>query len=338
MILILTEDVDPHADQVTELLRCREARRVRFNPGRFPAGAELSLSCSAAGQVRSLLRDGGETIDLDQVTAVWYRRPRPPEPHAEITDPCVREYVTDEWRFTLNDLWHTLDCRWVPAPPMVIRRAEFNAVQLKLAAALGFELPPSLFTNSPEAFLEFYRQHNAEVISKLAGPAFLRSFGAHFVRYTEVVSRRDAGYARSVRYCPVLFQAYVPKQVELRVTVVGSKVFAAEIHSQASNHTRDDWRRYDRYQTLYVPRALPPAVELRCRQLVERLGLCYGALDLILTPDGRYVFLEINPNGQYLWIEQETGLPITAAMGDLLIAGPSGPERECATSSWRGSR
>jgi glutathione synthase/RimK-type ligase-like ATP-grasp enzyme len=324
MILILTGDTDPHADLVIEALRQRGAEWVRFNPARFPSGAEIAFSCTAAGQVRSLLRAGEETVDLDRVTAVWYRRPEPPEPHAEITDPGMREYVTEECRFTLNDLWETLDCRWVPALPSVIRRAEFKAAQLKVAGTLGFELPPTLLTNSPEALLEFYRRHDTDVISKLAGPSFIASFGDQLVRYTDVVSRRDIGYARSVRYCPVLFQAYVPKRVELRVTVVGQTVLAAEIHSQASNHTRHDWRRYDWYQTTYLPHELPREVERRCLELVERLGLSYGAIDLVLTPDDRYVFLEINPNGQYLWIENETGLPISAAVCDLLISGTGG--------------
>jgi glutathione synthase/RimK-type ligase-like ATP-grasp enzyme len=327
MILILTEDADPHADHVIEELRRRGAEWTRFNPGRFPASADLSVACDALGQFRSLLRAGGETIDLDRVTAVCYRRPRPPAPHEEITDPRAREFVTDECRFILNDVWHTLDCRWVPAQPSVIRRAEFKTVQLQLAAALGFELPPTLLTNDPDALLEFHREHNGEIISKLAGNAFLSSFGEEFTRYTEVVTRREVGYARSVRYCPMLFQAYVPKRVELRVTVAGQRVFAAEIHSQASNHTRHDWRRYDWYQTAYLPHELPREVELRCVQLVERLGLCYGAIDLILTPDGRYVFLEINPNGQYLWIEHKTGLPISAALCDLLMSGAPMLER-----------
>jgi glutathione synthase/RimK-type ligase-like ATP-grasp enzyme len=327
MILILTEEVDPHADQVIEVLRQRGAEWVRFNPGKFPARAEIAVACEATGPVRRRLWMEGETLDLDRVTAVWYRRPRPPESHEAITDERVREYVAEECRFTLNDLWHTLDCRWVPAPPSVIRRAECKAAQLQLAGALGFELPPTLLTNNPEAFLDFYRRHNGEVISKLAGPAFIRSFGEQFVRYTEVVSRRDLGYADSVRYCPVLFQAYVPKKMELRVTVVGEQVFAAEIHSQESNHTRHDWRRYDWYQTRYLPHDLPREVKRRCLQLVERLGLCFGAIDLIQTPDGRYVFLEINPNGQYLWIEQQTGLPISEAVGEVLMAGARGRER-----------
>ena len=119
----------------------------------------------------------------------------------------------------------------------------------------------------------------------------------------------------------MIFQAYVPKRVELRITVVGQQVFAAEIHSQHTHHTRHDWRRYDLDETPHFPHALPPDVAQRCLRLVQALGLCYGAIDMVLTPDDRYVFLEINPNGQYLWIEQLTGLPITDALCDLLMAG-----------------
>jgi hypothetical protein len=293
---------------------------VRFNPARFPSKADLSFSFTASGQVCRRLSVEGETIDLDRVTAVWYRRPQPPVPHAEIIDERVRTCVADECQWVLNDLWHTLDCRWVPARPSVIRRAEHKLAQLTLAGALGFELPPTLLTNSPAAFLEFHRQQNADVVSKVAGRPFTLGFTEQFVRYTEGVTRQDVGYADSIRYAPVIFQSYVPKQVELRVTVVGQKVFAAEIHSQASHHTRHDWRRYDWSKTLYLPHTLPPDVERRCLQLLERLGLCFGAIDMILTPDRRYVFLEINPNGQYLWIEEETGLAISDALCDLLIS------------------
>jgi hypothetical protein len=302
MILILTQEDDPHADAVIEGLRRRGAEWFRFNPARFPSGAELSFSCTESGNVRSLLRTPDEAVDLEQVGVVWYRRPHSPVPHAEITDPRVRQYVADECQLVSNDVFHALDAAWLPAPPGVIRRAELKAAQLKVAGALGFEVPPTLLTNSPEAFLEFYRLLGGEIVSKLASRSFMTGFGQDLVRYTEVVSRRDVGYARSLRYSPVLFQGYVPKRVELRATVVGQRVFAAEIHSQATNHTKHDWRRYDIQHTGYLPHELPHEVERCCVRLVERLGLRYGAIDLILTPDDRYVFIEINPNGQYLWI------------------------------------
>ena len=107
------------------------------------------------------------------------------------------------------------------------------------------------------------------IVSKLPSSSFYKFTGTTFNRYTQVVSKRDVAYARTIRLCPVIFQAYVPKRVELRITVVGQKVFAAEIHSQHSNHTRHDWRRYDRYKTPYFPHDLPRDLQQRCIQLVE---------------------------------------------------------------------
>jgi glutathione synthase/RimK-type ligase-like ATP-grasp enzyme len=320
MILINSDDLDPHADHVGEMLRRRGADFVRFNPARFPSGASISLWYTPAGQPRAVL-DAGGVIDLDQLTAVWHRRPRPPVPHHEVVDDAARRYIEEECCAHVNDVWHSLGCLSVPAPPSVVRRAELKASQLRVAGELGFELPPTLFTNSPEEFLEFYRLHDGNVVSKLAGASFYKAMGATFSRYTQVVSRRDVARAHAVRYCPVIFQAYVPKRLELRVTVVGRRAFAAEIHSQVSNHTRHDWRRYDLQRTPHFPHDLPPEEERRCVRLVERLGLCYGAIDMVVTPEGRYVFLEINPNGQYLWIEELTGLPISEAICDLLTAG-----------------
>jgi len=321
MILILTENFDSHADLVEQKLRERGADFVRFNPAQFPSQAEISLSYSPERQAQYMLRTSEGTIDLNCLKAVWYRRPQPPVPHEEITDKLTHDYLGEECITFMHDVWNSLDCLWVPAPRTVIKQAQFKASQLRVAWDVGFELPPTLFTNSPEDLLKFYGQHNGNIVSKLAGFSFFDTVGTDFCRYTEVVSKRDVGYADSIRYCPIIFQAYVPKRVELRITVIGKEVFAAEIHSQASNHTRHDWRRYDFYKTPYLPHSLPHDLEQRCVQFVERLGLCYGAIDMVLTPDGRYVFLEINPNGQYLWVENATGLPISDALCDLLMSG-----------------
>jgi glutathione synthase/RimK-type ligase-like ATP-grasp enzyme len=148
------------------------------------------------------------------------------------------------------------------------------------------------------------------------------------VRYTELVTKRDIQNLETIRLCPMTFQAYIPKRLELRITVVGERVFAAEIHSQISNHTQFDWRRYDLARTPHASHVLPHHLELKCVELVRRLGLVYGAIDMILTPDGKYVFLEINPNGQYLWIEELTDLPISEAICDHLAEGRYLSQRE----------
>jgi hypothetical protein len=318
MILIIAEHDDPHADQVAQMLQQRGVESVRFAQTDFPTRAELSLSYTPRGKARHTLRVEDRQIDLNGLKSVWYRLGAYPVPHGHLAEQHHRDYVAEESRCFLHDAWHSLDCPWIPAPHFVVQRAQLKATQLRVAGELGFELPPTLVSNSPDDFLDFYREHNGQIVSKQAGFALIRHGIGQYVRYTDVVSRRDVGYAHAVRYCPIIFQAYVPKRVELRITVVGNRVFPAEIRSQQSNHTRHDWRRYDHLKTGYAWHTLPAEVETRCARLVERLGLNYGAIDMIQTPDDRYVFLEVNPQGQCQWIEEVTGLPINDALCDLL--------------------
>lgn len=318
VILILSNALDLHANHLAAQLRARGASVVIFNPARFPREAEISVSFAPDRRPRHVLRVDGEEIDLSTVRAAWYRRPEKPIAHAAVRDATARTYVEQECHSVLQDLWSTLDCAWLPAAPHTVRYAEQKTMQLGLAAALGFELPPTLITTSPADLLAFHRAHGGRIVSKQAGKAFLSTVGHSLIRYTELVSTRDLAHAGALAYCPTTFQAYVDKKVELRITVVGRQVFAAEIHSQATNHTRHDWRRYDHGQTPHHPHELPREIAARCIALVERLKLRYGAIDMVLTPDGRYVFLEINPNGQYLWTEYEAGLPISDAICELL--------------------
>jgi MvdD-like protein with pre-ATP grasp domain len=318
-ILILTVDGDAHAEHVTRLLTGRGADVIQFNPGRFPAQASLSVTILPGDEPRRLLAAGERAIELDRLRAVWFRRPAEPEPHPEVTDPATRTYIRGECALFSLDVWDGLGCRLVPAQRGVTTWASCKLHQLIEARALGFISPPTLVTTDPEEFLDFYCAHDGNVITKV-----LEQLGAYqgdgdFGRFTDLVSTRDIGYAQSVRLCPVIVQAYCEKALELRVTVVGQQVFAAEIHSQQSNRARLDWRRYHMRATPHGVHRLPDAIAERCVALVGQLGLCYGAIDLILDPDGCYVFLEINPDGQYLWIEQATGLPISDALCDLLL-------------------
>lgn len=113
-----------------------------------------------------------------------------------------------------------------------------------------------------------------------------------------------------------LFQARVKKRFDVRVTVVGEQVFATEIHNDGPGGGLD-WR--SNHKTLdYRPCSIPDEVETGIHRLMAMLDLRFGALDFIVTPEGQWVFLEINPNGQWAWIERATGQPVSAAMAELL--------------------
>jgi glutathione synthase/RimK-type ligase-like ATP-grasp enzyme len=318
-IIILTRDGDTPAEYAAERLRERGADVAQFDPGCFPAEAALDVRITRDGFPRRRLTAAGRTLELEGLTAVWFRRPSEPVAHREVTDPLTRRYVERECAAFSADVWDNLGCRAVPAPDRATRAAAGKVRQLVEAGRAGFQLPPTLITTDADELLDFYCAHDGRVITKVIEQLWAHSGDEAFFRYTQPVSTRDVGFADAVRLSPIIVQPYVDKSLELRVTVVGSRVFAAEIHSQESNHARLDWRRYDMRMTPHRPHELPAAVAASCRRVVEGLGLCYGAIDLILTPDGRYVFLEINPNGEYRWIERVTGLPITDAICDLLL-------------------
>lgn len=332
MILILTEPRDSHADLVEAKLRNRGEEVLRFDWADFPARASLSVKWSGQDK-HVLLRVGGSQVDLSMCKSGWLRRPGKPQTCQIVDAPLLQRYVNDECFQVIQDTCNALDTMWLPGTIAAIRRADNKQLQLGLATELGFEIPPTLITTDPDEFLDFYRLHHGRLIDKLPSVTLAASqrTGREFMRYTQPVTTRDVGYARRLRHSPVLFQANIAKKFEVRATVVDGEVLTAEIHSQSTKRTQIDWRHYDWDHTPYRPHELPDAVRERCLLLVRRLGLRFGAIDMIVTPDGRYVFLEINPNGQWQWIEDATGLRISDALCAAL-ASPNPPKLDASGS------
>jgi glutathione synthase/RimK-type ligase-like ATP-grasp enzyme len=320
MILLVTATDDPIADHVARGLARRGARHLRFDPGRFPSEASVHLAHAPGGARRVVLAQDGATIDLREITTAWEHRPRQPEADPRVVDPAIREHVRDESARFLDDLWQGLDCRWVPAPRHVVQRAQHKGSQLGWAEACGFTVPATLIGNDPDAFLDFYQRHGGRVIAKVFERGRVIRDQELYACFTEQVAPRDLVDLRSVRLAPMIVQAYVPKRLEVRVTVVGERIFAAAIDTQATHRTRHDARHADLGHTPHRAHALPADVAASCLRLVRWLGLAWATIDLVITPDDQHVFLELNPSGQWLWIERLTDLPITDALCDLLAA------------------
>ena len=305
-------------------LRERGADAVRFNTEDVPARARMTLYLSSTGPSGSL-DVSGRRFDIEEIESVWYRRPGLPEPSQEISESASHEFAVDESDEALLGLWRVLDCLWV-SPPDALNAASYKPAQLKAASSLGLEVPRSVITNDPEEACVFVEELNgAAVVKPLRFGLVCETDQHQDVVFTQPVRSEDvrAGM-RAVAWCPTYLQEYVPKDVEIRATVVGDQVLAAEIHSQKVAEGKHDWRRADVENIPHFPHDLPPYVANRCVGIVRHFGLAFGAIDLIRTPDGRYVFLEVNPNGQWLWVETLTGLPITDALSRLLIGGLAG--------------
>ncbi|MGW4639271.1 MvdC/MvdD family ATP grasp protein [Sphaerisporangium sp. NPDC004334] len=173
MILVPTSDGDEHADRVVDLLKTKGVDVTVFDPSAYPVRANLEIVHRETGPARRELRAEGRRIVLDELTAFWYRRPLDPIAHPEIaSEPYashasyVGSYVEQECRVVSESLRDSLACLGVPASRPVIDRAGRKPYQLEQARGLGFELPATLVTTDPEAFLDFYDRYEGRVITK----------------------------------------------------------------------------------------------------------------------------------------------------------------------------
>jgi len=318
MILVVTNRRDHTADFGVVEMQRRGVPYFRFNTEDFPHATRTSLRFNSEGISGDLVTTKG-TVRLEDIHSVWFRRPLMPTPAHEIVEPGARRFSCAESLEYIEGLWKTMDCFWVSRPDR-IRAAESKLLQLKLAQQLGFSIPSTLVTSDPSRAREFLAA-TEKVVYKPLTQGRVEYQQQTMLLFTNVVRDIQASQLERVKYAPCIFQEYVHKRFDLRVTVFGAEVFATEIHSQATDDARDDWRRAGARALAHRAHALPEDVEARCVQLVKTLGLAFGAIDMVLTPRGQYVFLEINPNGQWAWIEQRTGQPMSRSLVDLLVDG-----------------
>lgn len=316
-ILIITQELDPHADIMVGVLAKRGIRPVRFHTRDFPTKAAISFSAGTGEDLRIALTAGGETVGGEEIKSVWYRRPDKCLIEEELTG-VERRISEEECEETLRGLYRGLDGLWVNRIDRN-RYAASKVVQLRKARELGLRVPDTLITNDPKRLVEFYHAHGGDIVVKMQKTAFWAP-EAGLGLYTSKVDLDKLKHAELIRRCPCVFQENIRKDVELRITVIGRRVFAAALRSQEVAAAHVDVRR----ATMTVPHErfeLPREIEKKVLGLMGAFGLQYGAIDMIVTPEGEHVFLELNPNGQFGWIEERTGLPLYAAMADLLISG-----------------
>jgi glutathione synthase/RimK-type ligase-like ATP-grasp enzyme len=308
--LLITERLEPTADLLLAELRRRNIPCVRWNLDQFPCNAQLTYRASN-DHFGSELAIDGRRLDLASVGGIWCRGFRP-SGFPEDLSAEDRKFVENESQRALDALMTITGVRWINHPHCNAR-ANAKAAQLYMARQVGLDIPPTLITNDAEEVRCFAGQSDNQIVYKAHSQTFNLEPGK--VLYTGIVSDREVRNLDLIEISPGIFQKYVSKAYEVRATVVGSRIFAGKINSQASAETAIDWR-HRPYDIEETPIPLPADVETKILALMRAFGLYFGAFDLIVTPDGRHVFLEVNPAGQYLWVEAVTKLPITAALAE----------------------
>lgn len=322
-ILIVTDVLDAHADWLIALIREYGDEPVRLNSTDVSAHTVMRLALRDrdwAGEVEIL--SNGRTIRLDEVVSVWWRKPNMFGQTVGLPEQ-QRDFAIEETGHAVRGMLSSLDCYWMSHPD-VIRRAGYKIEQLRRAARLGFEVPRTIVTTDPRMVKEFHDECDGQVVYKVLTDPYLSAGLRDHDKFVPTTLLTSLDTVDSVRAVPCQFQEYIPKRSEFRVTVIGNDLFTAEILSQEHPETVVDCRRFD-IPVTYREAKLPDEIAERCLRLTHSYGLNFGAIDLVHTPDGRYVFLEINPNGQFLFVQQRVPqLRMAEALASCLIRGGNG--------------
>jgi glutathione synthase/RimK-type ligase-like ATP-grasp enzyme len=316
-ILILTEVGDVHAYAVAEALRQKQADVVLWHTADFPTVAGETILFEGSER-RLIVR--GPAMDRDNFgfDTIWHRRPSYAlDEHC--LHPADRRFANFECSVFRRSFFSLLapGAFWVN-PPDAITRAGRKPVQHQIAHDVGFTTPATIYTNDPEAIRSFIVRRGGRIVYKTFHGVSWCDGQTRWTPYTSLITEDSLVEDDLLRAAPGIYQEIVEKAYELRITIMGEWVFSAKIDSQNTETGRLDWRKS--YHELRMESCeIPLEVSQRCREMLRRLGIVFACFDVIVTPAGQYVFLELNETGQFLFLERFTGLPLLDAFSEFLL-------------------
>jgi len=295
------------------------------DPSRYPTESSMCAIQSDTGHIdgyidtvylqKGIVKES--CISLLDIDTAWYLREnyiKNPQKSLSIME---TRFINNEAREALQAIFSTLQCRWINKQETIGYINSNKFYQQLIASRCGLSIPQTIISNNPKKVQEFSDSKNGLLVksigyTKLDEAGRLALYSEHFSR-EEIESSHNA-----IKVCPLYGQEYVKKLFEYRVMVIGSQVLSCRIDSQASDKTRIDWRHYDLDNVEHRHVDLPEDVQNKLRNFMKMIDLRYGAIDLIETPEHDFIFLEVNPSGQWEWIANLTGLPIPEAVAKML--------------------
>ena len=310
-ILILTSKYDTSCDFVILKLFNKKVKYLRLNKEDYQ-DFYLTLdpvSCVVEGYSEKL----SFRITQDSLKSIWYRRPtflRKIDLNTEDVSVYFEKY---QWMTFTRSFIIFEKSKWINHPTATFS-AENKPYQIKIASELGFDIPKTIITNSSSSFHKYFNDMDVLVVKSLDTFHF-RDKKREYFAYTKMYNKE---YITSsiLTSAPAIFQQPLLNKIDIRVTVIGNEVFAISI-TDRGKPIEGDWRLL-KDRAVYKEYNLPSDIKEKCVNLTANLGLLYGAIDLALV-DNKYYFLEINPTGEWAWIDQHTNFRLDEKIADLLI-------------------
>jgi glutathione synthase/RimK-type ligase-like ATP-grasp enzyme len=314
---------DPHTREVRTILKREKQPFIELNSDEFGQALEIGYGvCNTSYSIR--ISHKQKSIPLTKIKSIFFRKP-----HLWFVDPykltkqqCAnlnfKRSEASNYLVELVDIAESCGC-FVVDNPSRCRSASNKLAQLMLARDIGLSIPETIITADEKKIKKFIGRktrvtkriaQQASSISRNVRPYFTREIDRTI--YKKYTAENDIDY-------PILLQEKIEKSLELRIVVVGEKVFCCSIDSQVNEKAKIDFRVVSPYSLPHEQYSLPKDIEKKCLALTKSLKLNFSAIDMAVTPNNKYVFFELNPAGQYLWLEKLAQIPISEAIAEMLI-------------------
>lgn len=313
-VLCLTHSQDYY---VTELmsssLRALNLEMIRMNTDLFPLNIEIVAEQNKSGISGSITIEGC-THSLSEFVAVWFRKNQQSNLRPSLSGETLNQ-ATRESTAAKNAVLYALECIFWFDYPFDIQRAENKQLQLNLAKRCGLTIPNSLLSNSPRAVEKFYHRENGNIIAKMLTPLTTFMKNPRSFVYTSKVESEHLTRLDSLKFCPMQFQQEINKQYELRVIYVDGEFFTGKIvPNTAEDGEALDWRRENSLRSCWEIYLLPQVICQQLALLMANLSLKFGAIDIIRATNSEYIFLEVNPCGEWGMLQKELDFPIAQSI------------------------
>ncbi|MEY9996795.1 ATP-grasp ribosomal peptide maturase [Streptomyces sp. V4I8] len=309
-VLIVTNEEDVTADMVVVHLNASAVPVVRLDPADLTDGVALSGEY-VHGAFRGHLSSAGRLVSVTGLRSIWMRRPGAAA--ARAATPSA--WLTEEAGQALYGILRGCDVRWMNHPDAA-RRARYKPWQLRLAQRCGLPVPATLITSFPQAAREFAARYPDLVVKPVSGT---HPQDPPRAVPTSRVSP-DADFS-AVAFGPTLLQRRVAKRADIRLTVVGERLLAADKVTGAEAEVDV---RFAASDAPWHPVEVAPRVAEAVLAYMREAELAYGAFDFVEDADGTWWFLECNQSGQFGFIEVDTGQPISLSIAEWLARPASG--------------
>ncbi|OMP75295.1 grasp-with-spasm system ATP-grasp peptide maturase [[Flexibacter] sp. ATCC 35208] len=274
-----------------------------------------------------LITYNGRQLNLADINAIWYRRwsfhatfPKISPLEEKKFEEDINEFRTEEFKIISEIFFSQIKNKKIIGSPNHLKKNPSKYQQLLAAKKAGIDIPDTIITSSREELYNFYFSHHKRIIVKAMSEAGLFNFSGELLAgFTEIVSEEVINNLPDHFY-PSSFQEMVEKDVELRVYYLEGKCYPMAIFSTLDKQTSIDFRKYNiQTPNRNVPFKIPDDLAARIVVLMNDLGLNTGSLDIILTTDGKFVFLEVNHGGQFGMVSEPCNYQLEKIVATSLI-------------------